>query len=210
MFITLEGIEGCGKSTQAERLYRALKSRAIPVIFTREPGGTRIGEEIRKILLATSNRELSPAAEFLLMEADRAQHIAEVIKPALKKGMWVVCDRFFDATVAYQGYGRGVDLALVERLNHFSSQGIVPDKTFLLDCPVEIGLSRAMERNRIWKKEGEGRFEDEDVAFHQKVRQSYLELAKSAPGRFVVLDATRGEEELEEQIFQHIAPLVKR
>ncbi len=200
MFITFEGIEGCGKSTQAELLCRALEQTGIPSLLTKEPGGTRIGAQIRKILMATSNRELFGPAELLLIQADRAQHVAEVIRPALERGILVICDRFSDATVAYQGYGRGLDMELINRLNHYSSQGLKPRCTFLLDCPVEIGLQRAIQRNKDHQKQAEGRFEQEDQEFHERVRKGYLRLADKEPSRFVILDGTKEIQALAQEI----------
>jgi dTMP kinase len=147
LFITFEGIEGCGKTTQVQRLEKFLEDHDIPVLFTLEPGGTRIGTNIRRILLDIENNNIAPLAELLLYEADRAQHVEEVIKPALDEGKWVVCDRFFDATVAYQGSARGQDMKLIQYLNDKVTQGIRPDLTFLLDCPVRQGVKRALMRN---------------------------------------------------------------
>lgn len=210
MFITFEGIEGCGKSTQARLLFESMKNRGAALLLTREPGGTKIGKEIRQILMSTSNSGLCSAAEFLLIEADRAQHVAEVIRPALDKGILVICDRFCDATVAYQGYGRGLDLNLIDKLNRFSSAGIYPNKTFLLDCPVEIGLKRALERNKETRKQAEGRFEAEDIGFHRKVREGYLALAQKEPGRFVVMDGTENREDLARKILAIVERLVEQ
>ncbi|HDM10120.1 MAG: dTMP kinase [Deltaproteobacteria bacterium] len=200
MFITFEGIEGCGKSTQARLLFEAMKARGIDTVLTREPGGTRIGQKIRKILMSTSNTELCAAAELLLLEADRAQHVCEVIVPAIEKGTMVICDRFSDATVAYQGHGRGIDLDFIQKLNSYASNMIRPDKTFLLDCPVELGLTRALDRNMKAERQGEGRFEAETLEFHQEVRNGYMSLAKREPDRFVVLDGTRDQDELAREI----------
>lgn len=208
MFITFEGIEGCGKSTQARLLFGALRKRGIEALLTREPGGTRIGEKIRNILMSTANSELCAAAEFLLLEADRAQHVAQLIGPAVEKGIVVICDRFCDATVAYQGYGRKVDLDFIEKLNSYASNGLRPDKTFLLDCPVEVGLSRAIERNERIQKQAEGRFEAEDLEFHQRVRKGYLALAQKEPDRFVVLDATKVREKLAVEVWQVVESLL--
>ncbi len=210
MFITFEGIEGSGKSTQAGLLYKVLKRNDIPSILTREPGGTRIGQQIRQILMATGNSELCGASELLLIQADRAQHVAEVLKPALKKGTLIICDRFTDATVAYQGHGRGLDLALIGRLNEYSSQGLRPDCTFLLDCPVEVGLRRALNRDKEAKRQTEGRFEQEKSEFHQRVRDGYLRLAAAESTRFVVLDGTKGKDELAQEILAFTEKLLGR
>lgn len=206
LFITFEGIEGCGKSTQARRLVGHLTDLAVPAILALEPGDTRIGQEIRTILLDNRNHILSPLAELFLYAADRAQHVDEVIRPALSDGKWVVCDRFFDATTAYQGYGRGQDISLIRLLNEKASSGIRPDMTFLVDCPVEVGLERALKRNRIMRQEAQARFEKEKIEFHEAVRGGYLTIAKEEPVRFVVVDGTLDEDALEEVIFEHIRP----
>ncbi|SPD73649.1 Thymidylate kinase [uncultured Desulfobacterium sp.] len=208
MFLTFEGIEGCGKSTQAKRLVARLTELKIPVIHTIEPGGTGIGQDIRGILLDNSNECLAPLAELFLYAADRAQHMTEVIKPALLNGTWVVSDRFFDATVAYQGYGRNQDISLIKMLNSRACSDITPDKTFLIDCPVEIGLERAFRRNRELKQEGKARFEREKVAFHESVRKGYLTIAADEPDRFVIIDGSLNEEDQEALIFENIRPLI--
>ena len=200
MFITFEGTTGSGKTTQLHLLAGYLRERGCNVLTTREPGGTRIGRKIRKILMSTSNTELCAPAELLLLEADRAQHVCEVIVPAIEKGTMVICDRFSDATVAYQGHGRGIDLDFIQKLNSYASNMIRPDKTFLLDCPVELGLTRALDRNMKAERQGEGRFEAETLEFHQEVRNGYMSLAKCEPDRFVVLDGTRDQDELAREI----------
>ena len=206
MFITFEGIDGCGKSTQARRLTDRLEGLGIPAILTLEPGGTRIGQDIRAVLLDTRNQDLSALAELFLYAADRAQHVDEVINPALTEGKWVVCDRFFDATMAYQGHARGQDLALIRSLNKKAAPGILPDITFLVDCPVEVGLDRALRRNKIMQQEGQARFEKEKMEFHKAVRGGYLKIAEEEPERFVVVDGTLNEDGLEKAIFEHIRP----
>lgn len=206
MFITFEGIEGCGKTTQVDRLVRVLKARNVSLVRTFEPGGTDAGARIRRILLDRGNRDLVPMAELCLYEADRAQHVAQVIRPALDRGAWVICDRFFDATVVYQGMARGQDPALIDRLNRAATGGIRPDRTFLLDCPVEAGLERAIRRNQSLPDAGQDRFEREELHFHRSVRQGYLELAQKEPERFVVIDAARDADRMEQEIFGHLAP----
>jgi dTMP kinase len=151
-----------------------------------------------------------PMSELLLYEAARAQHVKEVIKPFLKKGGVVLCDRFNDATIAYQGYGRKIDLKWVERLNHLSSQGIRPDVTFLLDCPSDVGLKRALQRNRALKQEREERFEREEIQFHQRVRKGYLAIAKKEPRRVKVIDTRQGEDKVFERIRKIVDNLIKR
>ncbi|MBU4425176.1 MAG: dTMP kinase [Proteobacteria bacterium] len=210
MFITFEGIEGCGKSTQAKRLVNRLRELAVPLVFTLEPGGTSVGQKIRRILLDSRNQHLSPLTELLLYAADRAQHVEEVIKPALEQGKWVLCDRFFDATTVYQGYARGLDMKLIVTLNEKASPGIRPDITFLVDCAVEIGLERALKRNRIQFQEGQDRFEREKKDFHEAVREGYLTMAMEDSERFVVVDGTLKEDELEEIIFKHVEPFISR
>ncbi|MCP4669116.1 MAG: dTMP kinase [Deltaproteobacteria bacterium] len=208
MFITFEGMEGCGKSTQAKRLVDHLEQLAIPVVLTLEPGGTRVGEAIRRVLLDSRNDNLSPLAELLLYVADRAQHMEEVIKPALKQGKWVVCDRFADATTVYQGYARGQDMTLIHRLRQKTCSGFRPDITFLLDCPVDVGLKRAIRRNETLSEDGQDRFEREKRAFHEAVKQGYLTVAKEEQERFAVIDATLTEDETEVRIFRRIQPFL--
>jgi dTMP kinase len=206
LFITFEGIEGCGKTTQVKRFVKRLKGLGISLITTFEPGGTRIGKNIRKILLDSRNKHLSPLTELILYAADRAQHVEELIKPALNEGKWVICDRFFDATVVYQGIARGQDMKLVQSLNAQVTQGIQPDITFLLDCPVDMGLNRALKRNEAQSQKGQDRFEREALDFHRAVREGYLDLARKNQDRFVVLDATLPKDEVEKRIFQYIEP----
>ncbi len=210
MFITFEGIEGCGKTTQIQRLEKLLGDHDIPVLFTLEPGGTGIGTNIRRILLDTENKKIVPLAELLLYEADRAQHIEEVIKPALNEEKWVVCDRFFDATVAYQGSARGQDMKLIRYLNERVTQGIRPDLTFLLDCPVHTGLKRALMRDLSVHNDGQDRFEKEKEQFHHKVREGYLTLSRQNKKRFKVIDATRSVDEVEVDISDHIMRFINK
>jgi dTMP kinase len=208
LFITFEGIEGCGKTTQIQRLEKRLDHHEIPLITTLEPGGTGIGANIRRILLNAENKQLAPLAELLLYAADRAQHVEEVIKPAIREGKWVLCDRFFDATVAYQGSARGQDMKFIQSLNEKATQGIRPDITFLLDCPVDIGLKRALTRNQS-VHDGQDRFEKEKLQFHETVREGYLMLARKNKERFIVIDATRSVEDVEKDISKFIIPLIQ-
>jgi dTMP kinase len=210
MFITFEGIEGCGKTTQIRRLARRLASLRIPVVLTFEPGGTRIGRQIRRVLLDSRNRDLAPLAEVMLYAAERAQHVKEVIKPALEQGKWVLCDRFMDATVVYQGMARGQDMKLIQLLNEKVTLSIRPNITLLLDCPVKVGLERAILRNKRGRVRGQDRFEKENQVFHQRVRRGYLALARKDPKRFVVIRADGSADEVEERIFRYIQPLVSR
>ncbi len=151
-----------------------------------------------------------PTSELLLYEAARAQHVKEVIKPFLKRGGVVLCDRFSDATIAYQGYGRRIDLKWIERLNHLSSQGIKPDVTFLLDCPSDVGLKRALQRNRTLKQEREERFEREEIQFHRRVRKGYLAIAKKEPYRVKVIDTRQGEDNVFNKIRKTVDKLIVR
>jgi dTMP kinase len=210
MFVTFEGIEGCGKTTQIKRFADTLKRKGIPLVTTFEPGGTRIGNDIRRILLDTRNEVLTPLTELILYAADRAQHIEEVIKPALDRGEWVICDRFVDATLAYQGAARSQDMRLIQILNEKSTHGISPDMTFLLDCPVEIGLERAMKRNEALSHQGQDRFEKETLDFHSKVRKGYLDLANEHTERYVIIDASLSMDAMEKEIFKHIEPHLRR
>ncbi len=190
MFITFEGIEGSGKSTILERTAAVLRTEGLRVIITREPGGTAFGRELRALLLDARRADFSPRAELLLFLADRAQHLHEVILPALAEGGVLLCDRYADSTFAYQGNGRGLDTAMLERLNFYATDGLNPDLTLLFDLPVEMGMARAAERNR---EEGtalsEGRFDAEHRNFHTRVREGYLRLARDNPQRWAVIDA---------------------
>jgi len=208
LFLTFEGGEGSGKTTQIRLLSEALEARGRKITTTREPGGTEIGAEIRKILLDGKNQALSPLAELMLYAADRAQHIDETIRPALKQGSIVLCDRFADATIAYQGFGRGLDLQLISDLNSLATGGLKPKRTYLLDLPVEIGLARAKARLER-QKSAEGRFEAEAIAFHEKVRQGYLRLAEEEPERFRVIDATLEVSAIQQKILQDLETLLE-
>lgn len=199
-FITLEGIEGCGKTTQLQRLARRLEVKGHKITVTREPGGCPIADQIRNILLDADNRAIVPMTELLLYAAARAQHVREVIAPVLGEGGIVLCDRFTDATIAYQGYGRKLDLDVINRLNELATAGIRPDMTILLDCEAETGLNRAISRINSTKGAREERFELESLQFHNRVRDGYLELARQEPERFVLINAEAGISETEEAI----------
>jgi len=205
LFITFEGIEGCGKTTQIKRLAKRLQENGIRFISTLEPGGTRIGQDIRRLLLDSRNSHLSPMAELILYAADRAQHVEEIIRPALEQGKWVICDRFFDATVAYQGAGRGLDMDLIMTLNSKVTKGLRPDITLLLDCPPEMGIERALKRNNASMEDGQDRFEREKMEFHTKVRNAYLQISRNEK-RFSVINAALPEDKVEEEIFRVIKP----
>ncbi len=181
----------------------------MPCKVTREPGGCPISEKIRKILLNPNHHEMIPMTELLLYEAARAQHVTEVIKPFLKKGGVVLCDRFIDATIAYQGYGRRMDVQWIQHLNHISSQGIRPDITFLLDCPTDLGLERAIRRNRALKREKEERFEREKIQFHRRMRKGYLVIAEKEPQRVRVIDTRVGEERVFDKIRKIVDNLIE-
>ncbi len=190
MFITLEGIEGAGKTTQIENIARWLKAAGHDFLITREPGGTPIGGQIRSILLHPENRDLAPTAELLLYMADRVQHLETVIRPALTSEKVVVCDRYFDATMVYQGYARGLDKEMIRRLHQFTCGGFTPSLTILLDLDPAAGLCRAWKRiDTDADHAKESRFEEEKMAFHHRVRDGYLDLARREPDRFVIVDA---------------------
>jgi dTMP kinase len=187
-FITFEGVEGCGKTTQIKLLGEYIAARSFKTLPTREPGGCLIADKIRAILLDAENRAMSPLAELMLYAAARAQHVTEVIAPALAADKVVLCDRFFDATVAYQSFGRGLDRTIIDELNSRACQGIIPDLTVLVDCDPAIGLKRARQRIEATNGPREERFELEALAFHQKVRAGYLQLAVEHPDRFLIIN----------------------
>ncbi|BBO78929.1 thymidylate kinase [Desulfosarcina widdelii] len=190
MFITLEGIEGSGKSTQITAIARWLKEAGYDCLTTREPGGTSIGGQIRSVLLHPANDDMAPGTELLLYVADRVQHLETVVRPALAAGKVVVCDRYFDATMVYQGYARGLDKKTILRLHDLSCGGQTPDLTLLLDLAPEEGLARAWRRIASDDAHAaESRFEKEKLAFHERVREGYLDLARNQPQRFCVIDA---------------------
>jgi dTMP kinase len=175
-FVSFEGIEGCGKTTQIALLSEYLKKHSIAHTITREPGGTAVGEGIRKILLNSETIHLTSASELLLFYASRSQNILEKIKPALERNEMVICDRYYHASMAYQGYGRGIPLDFIRKLTHLVCDPYIPDATFLLDIEPAVGLARARARNHV-KTENEGRFEAEDMEFYNRIRDGYLELA---------------------------------
>ena len=199
-FITFEGIEGSGKSTQITLLANYLTARGIRNVLTREPGGTLIGDQVRRILLDPANRSLDPTAELLLYAASRAQHLREIILPALASGMTVLCDRFSDATLAYQGYGRGLDIEMIRSLDRIVTTGMRPDLTILFDIEAISGIARARGRNNSLGLEAEARFENEELAFHDRVRQGYLKLVALEPDRIRVVDASGTSGAVQEQV----------
>lgn len=210
-FITFEGGDGSGKTTQLNRLEASLKSLGRSCVVTREPGGTALGRTLRKVLVEVGEEPVAPAAELFLYLADRAQHVQEVIRPALQRGAIVLCDRYTDSTLAYQGYGRGIDLKVLREQNRIANGGLVPDLTLLFDCPVEVGLARTAQR----VKEGgaasaEGRFEREQREFHEKLRAGFIAMAQAEPQRFRVIDATRSIEEIAVEVSTIVARELSR
>ncbi len=195
MFITLEGSEGSGKSTQFAMLATYLLKKGYPIITTREPGGTNIGEQVRECLHDVANKEMTPAAEVLLYSASRSQLVEEVISPALRRGQIVLSDRYSDSTIAYQGYGRQLDMEAIVNITQFATGGLKPDLTILLDIDVEAGLERR-------KRGGDemNRMDLQEVAFYERVRQGYLTLAKQDPKRWVVVDASRSPDQVQVDI----------
>jgi dTMP kinase len=192
MFITFEGMEGSGKSTAMMRVGKWLEEKGVAVVYTREPGGSRLGKELRAILLDARNADIVPRAELFLYLADRAQHAATIVRPAVERGAFVLSDRFADSTVVYQGYGRGLDTEALHGLNSMAVDGVWPDATLLFDVDVTTGLSRANARNEAEGKTlAEGRFEAESLAFHARVREGFLNLAGKNPARFAVIDGTK-------------------
>ena len=202
-FVSFEGIEGCGKTTQIARLSEFLGSRSIAHTITREPGGTAVGEGIRKILLNSETIHLTAASELLLFYASRSQNILEKIKPALERGEMVICDRFYHASMAYQGYGRGIPLDFIMRLTELVCDRFRPELTVLLDIEPAVGLARARARNHA-RAEDEGRFEAEDLEFYTRVRNGYLELA-ARDSRICVVQADRSIEEVHREIVKVLA-----
>jgi len=195
-FITLEGIEGAGKSTQANLLAETLKQKGFQTVLTREPGGIETAEAIRAILL---HKDIEPVSELLLYEAARAEHFCKVIKPALDSGKTVVCDRFADASIAYQGYGRGLDVKMIEELNHIATFGTMPDLTIIVDITAQRAFERLKQRGNA-----PDRFERLDVKFFERVRKGYLDLAINQPKRVVVVDGAKSVEEVHKAILEKI------
>jgi dTMP kinase len=199
LFITFEGGEGCGKSTQAKALFRNISNSKVPVILTQEPGGTPLGREVRQWLKGEFNSD--PVAELLLFNASRAQLINNVIRPALKEGKVVLCDRFYHSTIAYQGYGRGLDLDMINTVNNIATSGLDPDLIIFLDTDVEHALSR---------KRNKDRFEHEDIAFHKRVKQGYLEMSKADPKLWMAIDGSLSKSEIEKIIWDRVVGLLPK
>ena len=194
--ITFEGIDFSGKSVQANLLHETLKDRKLPILFLREPGGTEISEKVRTVLLDNANHKMNAMTEVLLYSAARAQMVRENIIPHLGKGFIVICDRYFDSTTAYQGFGRKIDLDFIKKLNNFATKELAPDLTFLINLDPGIALQR--------KKTDLDRLEKEDSEFHQRVRNGYLEIARSNPDRFVIVDGTQSIEAIQDEIFMEV------
>jgi dTMP kinase len=201
LFITFEGGEGSGKSVQARVLYLKLSRLAIPVLLTHEPGGTPLGKKLGRWLKWSEDTNISPLAELLLFNASRAQLVDGVIKPGLENGKVVICDRYADSTTAYQSYGRGLDLEMVTAINNAATRGLQPDLTVLLDISAKEGLARK-------KAKRQDRFEQEDIIFHQRVRDGYLKLAEAEPQHWLVIDATWPKEEIAQIIWQKVRQLI--
>ena len=201
-FITFEGGDGTGKTTQLKALESHLRGKGRSCISTREPGGTSLGKLIRQVLLEIGKQPIASPTELFLYLADRAQHVQEVILPAIESSKIVLCDRYTDSTLAYQGYGRGIDLDLLRQLNQFANRGVKPDLTLLLDCPVELGLSRTAQRQSSAgsARSREDRFEREKVEFHEKVRAGFLAMARAEPERFRIIDAAGPVEQVSREI----------
>jgi dTMP kinase len=201
MFISFEGIEGSGKTTQIQHAVEFFKGKGVACTATREPGGTEIGRKIREILLDPSQGKMDPMTELLLYTADRAQHLKEIVIPDLKNNRVVLCDRYFDATIVYQGYARGIDIQIIKGLHELLCDNFKPDRTILLDLTPKIGLSRAWKQlDEGSRTENESRFELEKLSFHEKVRNGYLALSRQEPNRFCVIDAGREETVVKEAI----------
>lgn len=185
LFITVEGTDGCGKTTQIKLMEEYLRSKGYTIVFTREPGGTRIGEEIRSLILEPSNVEMGYIAEMLLYASSRAQHVSELVKPAVMSGKVVICDRFVDSSYVYQGFGRGIDFKVVESVNNIAIDGMIPDLTFFFDVSPEISLQRRIAST------GADRIENENMEFHRKVYEGYKKLISIYPDRIKSIDSSR-------------------
>ncbi|BCJ87439.1 dTMP kinase [Effusibacillus dendaii] len=202
LFITFEGPDGAGKSTQVKKLADWLSASGIACRVTREPGGTPLADKIRQMLLDPANEAMVPKTEALLYAASRAQHVAEVIRPALQNGQVVICDRYTDASIAYQAVGLGLSPDMIRRWSEEATDGLWPDRTFLLDLPAELGMARIRERG------GPDRIEGRGIEYHQRVRDTFLALAEREPERFIVLDSRQTIDELAERIRQEMKRLI--
>ena len=203
LFITFEGCEGCGKSTQARLLYNILRQHGLPCILTHEPGGTPLGNKIRDVLKVKRDFHIAAEAELFLFAASRFQLVSDVIRPALSSGKVVICDRFSDSTFVYQGYGRGLDLKMIEEVNELATGGLSPDITVLLDAQAEIGLGR--KRNSR-----DDRFEAENISFHHKIRNGYLQSAQLQPERWRIIQALQPPEEISRLVWESLLPALQK
>jgi dTMP kinase len=203
LFIVFEGGEGCGKSTQTRSLCRRLSRVGFHAVLTREPGGTKLGERVRRCLKQNDGTQISPLAELLLIDAARAQLVSEVIRPALEAGQVVICDRFTPSTLVYQGYGRGLDMDTLRAVNDAATDGLSTDLVVLLDIPVEAGLGRKKGKDK-------DRFESESLAFHRRVRRGYLEMARADPKKWLVVDGRLPRKAIEKEIWQRVSVLLCR
>ena len=203
LFIVFEGGEGCGKSTQTRALYRRLSKNGFGAVLTREPGGTRLGERVRRHLKRTGDARISPLAELFLIATARAQLVSEIIRPRMAEGQTVICDRFTPSTLAYQGYGRGLNTDAIRHVNDIATDGMSPDLIVLLDVPVEEGLGRK-------KGKENDRFESESLAFHTRVRRGYLDMAKAEPKRWLVVDGRLPRKVIESTIWARVSVLLGR
>ncbi len=203
LFITLEGPEGGGKTSQAQHLAEYLRAEGLEVLLTREPGGSPIGDQIRNVIMQLENTDMDARTEFLLFSASRAQHIAEVIRPSLENGLTVISDRFLDSSLAYQGYGQRLSLETLKAITNFATGGLTPDLTLLLDLPVEEGLHRR-EADGNWN-----RMDAYDIDFHRRVRQGYLKLATENPDRWVILSAEQSFDPLQDEIRHAVMARIK-
>lgn len=205
MFITIEGPDGGGKTTQMNMLVPVLEERGLDIVRTREPGGTDIGDQIRSVIMDMKNKSMDPRAEILLFCASRAQLVSELIRPSLAAGKIVLCDRYADSTIAYQGYGHGLDRVALKNLLDFATGGLKPDLTLLLDISAEAGLRRRITNHDEWN-----RMDDYALQFHERVRKGYLEMAAAEPDRFAVINADRLKEEIHEEIVSVIMRKLNR
>ena len=196
-FITFEGIDGSGKTTQIKLLKEYLSNIGVNVLITREPGGSAISEKIRNLLLDVSNKKMLPETEMLLYMASRSQHVGELILPAMYSGKTVICDRFYDSTIAYQGAARNINIDIINTVQDYVSYGLVPDLTILIDLPVEVGLVRILNRDA-------DRIEKEPLQFLKKVRQKYLDLAKAEPNRFIIINGNQDVENIRKEIINKV------
>jgi dTMP kinase len=209
LFFTFEGLDGSGKTTQLNQLASYLARLNLPTLVTREPGGTPLGERIRQVLLSKSSTDLDPRTELLLMFASRAQNVAQNIRPALARGVVVLCDRFTDASLAYQGYGRGLDLGFIRALDRFACRGLKPDLTFVLDIDPRSGVTRARRRNTSARRD-ENRFEEETRRFHERVRRGYRALARREPRRVKLIPGGDTVEAVHQRIVAQARKLLAR